>query len=60
MKRTLIYMKDVKGNNLKVFSSTLEASEYLDIDHFEFLKVLYGIPYEELPFRFEVKEVCDA
>jgi hypothetical protein len=55
-KSQLVYMKDACGNNLKVFKSVLEASEYLGIDHFELLKHINGLPLEHLPFKFEVKE----
>jgi hypothetical protein len=55
--KTLIYMQDSCGTNIKVFTSTLDASAYLGLDHFEFLKHLHGITYGTLPFKFLVKEV---
>ena len=62
MKRAkqLVYMKDTAGNNLRVFESLLEASEYLNVDYFELLKHIGGIQLEDIPFKFELREVRDV
>lgn len=58
--KQLVYMKDTAGNNLRVFESVLEASEYLNIDYFDLLKHMGGLQLENIPFKFEVKEVRDV
>ena len=56
----LVYMKDALGNNLKVFKSVLEASEYLGITHFELLKHIGGLPLDNIKYKFEIKENRDV
>jgi hypothetical protein len=55
--KQLVYMKDLSGNNLRVFNSIFDASEYLQVEHFDLLKHIYGCsPIDNLNFKFEIKE----
>lgn len=58
--KKLVYMRDKVGNNLKVFASLLEASEYLNVDYYDILKHVGGLEIQGIPFKFVVKEVRDA
>lgn len=56
-KKKLIYMKDLNGNNLEVFTSIASICTKYDISDFDIKKSINGLEVKNLDCTFEEKEV---